>query len=556
MTVLRTFVRLLALLVLCVSAAGLWASTPAPDAVVICDYPQALASFQSFGSAIYAYSRAGVAWNGREYGMAYADQANVYFRRYYADGTPAAAARTVAVSGWTGGSLCTPILWTGTGYAIGYSTNYQVFLVVVDTNGNVVFGPTAASTNSSTWKGSVSLASSGTAIAAVWTDQRSGNYDIYATHFNLDATIGGSGAYHDIAVTTATNTQQYASVAWSPAGFYIVTWEDFRTGTKWEVYDARLSTNGAVMNETALVSSTGGSYKPRIVAVSGTFGLAWQDSRDGNYEIYFARLDSTAAKTGSDLRVTNNSSSSAVPDLVWTGGEYGLFWADNTSGTWEIYFQRVSAAGAVLGSPLQLMAGTGVTWPAAGFASHGYLVAASNQNGSYPGFLQPLGCYYPSTPPCPENALAYNISGTQATLAWLPVVDPYFDVAYYQVYRNNSLVTTTSSNVYTDTGLASGVTYGYSIRAVNANGQVSTACSTGSSVYVKANASLLLRVDKSTPDAALTWSDAGMNTYKVYRGTSPQVMQEIGATSGLLYEDPNVLTDAVLYFYTVDDPGQ
>jgi hypothetical protein len=47
-----------------------------------------------------------------------------------------------------------------------------------------------------------------------------------------------------------------------------------------------------------------------------------------------------------------------------------------------------------------------------------------------------------------------------------------------------------------------------------------------------------------------------MNNYNVFRGTSPQVMQQIGSTSGQSFSDPNVLMDNNLYFYTVDEPGQ
>ncbi len=86
---------------------------------------------------------------------------------------------------------------------------------------------------------------------------------------------------------------------------------------------------------------------------------------------------------------------------------------------------------------------------------------------------------------------------------------------------------------------------------------MSGGCGTANSVYVKTNATLTLIVNKQDPNAVLSWTDAQpLNSYNVFRGTSPQVMQQIGATSGTSFSDPNVLKDSVLYFYTVDDPGQ
>jgi len=540
-------------------ASGVWASTPEPAVVFTCDYAQPVAPTQTFGN--YFYGRIGVAWNGREYGIAYNANSALYFRRIFADGTPAAGAVMLASGLGMGTAYSVGMVWNGTGYAIAYAggtSPYQATLVIVDANGAILRGPTLGSASSDTVR-YITLAGNGNGYAVVWNDYRSGSADIYATLFNADGTVAGSGAYHDIQVnTTTTADQAFPTVAWSPFGFYWVAWQDYRTGTKNEIYVNRLNTGGTVGAEFNFASGSGSSTYPHIANANGAFGVVWSDSRDGNTEIYFARATSYGAKIGSDLRVTTDTSSSSSPHIVSTGGEYEVFWNDYRGGCSDIWHQRISMAGALQGSPTQLMAGIGTTYPVAAFATRGCLVAATSINGGGPLSLQPLGCSYAAFPPCPENAVAYNISGSQATLSWLPVVDPNFDIAYYQVYRNNALLGITSANVYTDSGLVAGTTYNYSIRSVNATQQVSTACPANSSVYVKANASLTLTVAKGATgrDADLAWTDAGMNRYNVYRGTDPQVMGLIGNTAALSQVDPNVLLDGVLYFYTVDDPGQ
>jgi hypothetical protein len=70
------------------------------------------------------------------------------------------------------------------------------------------------------------------------------------------------------------------------------------------------------------------------------------DGRDGNYELYFARLSADGTKAGPDLRATRDAGYSFEPSLVWTGSEYGLAWEDNRDGNNEIYFTRLSSAGA------------------------------------------------------------------------------------------------------------------------------------------------------------------------------------------------------------------
>ncbi|NMB99205.1 MAG: fibronectin type III domain-containing protein [Thermoanaerobaculaceae bacterium] len=193
-------------------------------------------------------------------------------------------------------------------------------------------------------------------------------------------------------------------------------------------------------------------------------------------------------------------------------------------------------------------------FPDAAFAKYGYL-ATGTING-YANYVSALGCNYDYSPPsCPESPMAYSITGTSATISWLPSVEDATDIAYYILYRNNSEIAKTSETFYNDSGLATNTTYKYDIRAVNAAQLTTTGCS-NASMYLKTNATLTLMVNKNDPNAKLTWNDEGLNNYNVFMGTSPQVMTLIGNTSEQVLEDPNVLLDNVNYFYTVDDPGQ
>ena len=154
---------------------------------------------------------------------------------------------------------------------------------------------------------------------------------------------------------------------------------------------------------------------------------------------------------------------------------------------------------------------------------------------------------------------AYGITGSSATISWQASNDPYADIAYYAVYRNNSLIGKTAGTYFDDTGLSLSTTYNYLVDAVNASDLTSSGCGYSNSLYVKTNATLTLMLNKSDPNAVLSWSDPSGETlasYNVYRGTSPQVLQQVASSSDGTYSDPNALADNVLYFYSVDDPGQ
>ena len=79
----------------------------------------------------------------------------------------------------------------------------------------------------------------------------------------------------------------------------------------------------------------------------------------------------------------------------------------------------------------------------------------------------------PSTPAAPKLVIA----GTaQLALDWAPSTDN-MGVSGYRVYRNGTLVATVAESEYLASGLAAATTYAYSVRAVDAAGNVSATSS-------------------------------------------------------------------------------
>ena len=100
-------------------------------------------------------------------------------------------------------------------------------------------------------------------------------------------------------------------------------------------------------------------------------------------------------------------------------------------------------------------------------------------------------------PPAPSGLVASSIASTSVSLAWNAVTDPS-GIAGYRVHRDGAQVGSPASITFTDSGLAGGTTYSYTVDARDNAGNVSAA-------------SALLSVTTNAPGAAVTFH-AGATT--------------------------------------------
>jgi chitodextrinase len=153
--------------------------------------------------------------------------------------------------------------------------------------------------------------------------------------------------------------------------------------------------------------------------------------------------------------------------------------------------------------------------------------------------------------PAPTGLQATGATDTSISLAWNGVSG----AAGYNVYRmgskvNSSPVTGTS---YTDSGLLSGTSYTYTVRAVTASGATSqdsasvTASTTGNPPPLATPANLAVSGRTST-SVSLAWSAAsGAAGYNVYRNGAKVTASPVAATN---YTDAGLVPDTT-YSYAV-----
>lgn len=69
--------------------------------------------------------------------------------------------------------------------------------------------------------------------------------------------------------------------------------------------------------------------------------IAWSDEREGNQEIYLSHLNEENKFVESNVRITETTGNSTLPDIDMDGhGNYYLVWQDETDGDWELWMTK------------------------------------------------------------------------------------------------------------------------------------------------------------------------------------------------------------------------
>jgi hypothetical protein len=273
-----------------------------------------------------------------------------------------------AVPGGTGEQE-SPVLTTdGAGGAYVVWVDYRageadIYAQRVDSRGTVLWnsdGVPVTTATSAQIRPRVIADGSGGAIV-VWEDYRSGtDYNIYAQKLNAYGTV--AWAADGVAIVTAAQHQLAPRLVSDDAEGAIVAWQDFRSDTDYDIYAQKLNADGSVAWAADGVAVASAPKNQLSVALTGDGAggaiLVWEDYRsDTNYDVYAQRLDGLGAiQWAADGVVVTNGPNNELSPAVLTDGEGGVFlaWQDYRGGAnYDIYAQRINGFGVPL-------------WPAAG----------------------------------------------------------------------------------------------------------------------------------------------------------------------------------------------
>jgi hypothetical protein len=262
----------------------------------------------------------------------------------------------------------------------------------------------------------IAIAGSGKFVIT-WEDYRNGNYDIYAQRYNSSCTPLGTNFKVNDDVGTA--DQFIPAMALDGSGNFVITWGDYRNGNL-DIYAQRYNSSGIPLSTNFKVNDdvgTANQSSPTIAADgSGNFVISWEDNRNGNYDIYAQKYNSSGTPLGANFKVNDDieTAHQYYPAIAMDGsGNFVITWEDDRiigGYSFDIYAQRYNTTGTPLGTNFKVNDDVGTadqSNPAVGLDGLGNFVISweDNRNGNYDIYAQK---YNSSGTPVQSNYLIPN----------------------------------------------------------------------------------------------------------------------------------------------------
>jgi large repetitive protein len=255
--------------------------------------------------------------------------------------------------------------------AISSSTGTQAYVVWSDTRGGAnadIFGTKVNNDGTVTAANGIAINQSagdqlvpqvsananGTTALVVWQDRRNNNFDIIGAV--LDA--NGNVVANDIVICNAAGDQTRPYAAFDTTNQqWIVVWSDGRDNTDFDIFAARVTVAGGVLDPNGVEisgPSAGSQFAPVIAFTSNVFLAVWQDRRnDGEGDIMGTRLRAGASLSILDpnsITYGNTTAGQSAPTVAQNVGAFVVAWQDTrnllTTGS-DIFGIGVSSSGTV-----------------------------------------------------------------------------------------------------------------------------------------------------------------------------------------------------------------
>jgi hypothetical protein len=162
---------------------------------------------------------------------------------------------------------------------------------------------------------------------------------------------------------TGTADQQYPAIALDDSGNFVITWQDLRNGN-YDIYAQRYNSSGDSLGYNFKVNDdtgTAGQATPAIAMnASGNFVIAWTDRRTGYWDIYAQRYNSSGTPLGSNFKVSNalyEYNGERDPAITMNGnGDFVIVWEDfgNILYHSDIYGQMYYSDGVPYGNTFKV----------------------------------------------------------------------------------------------------------------------------------------------------------------------------------------------------------
>jgi hypothetical protein len=339
-------------------------------------------------------SQPAAAWNpaANEYLVVWMDYRNLSSRgvdiagqRVSADGSMPAANFAVSGPAARGNESLPAVVWNGTAgeYLVVWSDTRNALTRGTDLAGQRVsaagtrlganFGISGPAATADDDEPAAAWNATANEYLVVWMDRRNQatrGSDIYGQR--LSAAGEHLGNNFRISGPAATSNEFDAAVVWNAtANEYLVVWADQRNNAArgYDIVGQRVSAAGERLGANFGITGPAAredDLEPTVTwsATANEYLVVWQDGRHsgfGSYDVYGQRMSAAGARLGANLYISGYRwfGNGLKPAAAWddSANQYLVVWQDrrneSTSG-YDIYGQEVSAAGARVGDDFRI----------------------------------------------------------------------------------------------------------------------------------------------------------------------------------------------------------
>jgi hypothetical protein len=198
------------------------------------------------------------------------------------------------------------------------------------------------------------VASAGGGGILVWDDIRTGDFNIFAQR--LEGVAGAAQwTANGATICSAVSTQTRACVAPDGAGGAVMAWSDYRNGNS-DIFAQRVDSAGApqwTADGVVVCSAVNNQDFSQLVpdGAGGAF-LVWEDARNGvsNKDIFAQRINGSGVSqwTPDGIAVCLAAANQSLAQIISDGaGGVVIAWEDLRNGLYDVFAQRLNGAGAI-----------------------------------------------------------------------------------------------------------------------------------------------------------------------------------------------------------------
>jgi hypothetical protein len=182
----------------------------------------------------------------------------------------------------------------------------------------------------------------GDRYGTVWSDRRTGQFDVFFAMFDRDGRKMQPG---EVSLVSSQVFSINASLVWTGAEF-VAVWQEGQGDTQsFEVIGQRIDINGVPLDEGVKLTK-GGGESPSLVAGQPGLGLTYgHTSTNNTREVWFQPLDFTLKATGAPVLISSQGEPSYA-QVQWNAPNFAVVWTD-TSGQSKVWGALVDGKGTV-----------------------------------------------------------------------------------------------------------------------------------------------------------------------------------------------------------------